>query len=63
MCCWAILVSNIDTLVLGARLAAVGRHYGEYSVETLLELTGKKINLVTGIKTEECEETWRQGLS
>jgi len=63
MCCWAILVSNIDTLVLGARLAAIGRRYGEYSVETLMELTGKKINVVTGVRTEECEKTWRQGLS
>ena len=60
MCCWAILISGIETLVLGARLADLQRYYGEYSVETLMKLTGKSVELVTGVLSAECADTWRQ---
>ena len=60
MCCWAILFSGIEVLVLGARLADLQRHYGEYSVETLMKLTGESVKLVTGVLSAECADTWRQ---
>ena len=57
MCCWAILESKISQLVLGGRHAGIGRKdLGRYSVETMLELTGRSITLVTGVLTKQCEE-------
>jgi tRNA(adenine34) deaminase len=57
MCCWAILEAKIGRLVLGGRHAGIGRKdIGGYSVETLLSLTGRSLELVTGVRTRECEE-------
>lgn len=57
MCCWAILEANISRLVLGGRHAGIGRKdIGGYSVETLLSLTGRSLEVVTGVRTRECEE-------
>jgi tRNA(adenine34) deaminase len=54
MCCWAILVTNMERLVLGARHADLGRQdVGRYSVETFLELTGKRLELVTNVRSQE----------
>ena len=57
MCCWAILEAKISCVVLGGRHAGIGRKdIGGYSVESLLKLTGRSFDLVTGIKARECEE-------
>ena len=56
MCCWALQEARIARLVLGARHAEMRRvDYGGYSVETLLELTGRPMEIVTGVRTAECE--------
>jgi tRNA(adenine34) deaminase len=55
MCCWAICLAGISTLVLGARLRDVGlRVHGDYSVERLLALTGQPLAVVTGVLEAEC---------
>jgi tRNA(adenine34) deaminase len=57
MCCWAIFESKVSRLVLGARHAAIGRtDLGTYSVERFMELTGRSVELVTGVLSRECEE-------
>jgi tRNA(adenine34) deaminase len=57
MCCWAILEAKVGCLVIGGRHAGIGRKdVGRYSVETLLDLTGRKLDFVTGVRTKECEE-------
>lgn len=57
MCCWAILETRVSRLVLGARHADIGRKdIGRYSVETMLELTGRSIEFVTGVRAKECLE-------
>ena len=57
MCCWAILESQLSRLILGGRHAGIGRKdLGRYSVEVMLELTGRSIDLVTGILSRQCEE-------
>ena len=57
MCCWAILEANITGLVLGGRHAGIGRKdIGSYSVEAMLQLTGRRIELITGIRTQECQD-------
>ena len=52
----AIVLANIETLVLGARHAEMGRtDYGDYSVEKLLEMGNQTVELVTGVRVAECE--------
>ena len=55
MCCWALQEAGVAQLVLGARHVDLGRtDYGGYSVETLLALTARTLDLVTGVRSEEC---------
>ncbi|MBY0438210.1 MAG: nucleoside deaminase [Burkholderiales bacterium] len=57
MCCWAILEAQVGCLVIGGRHAGIGRKdVGRYSVETLLELTDRTLDFVTGVRTQECQE-------
>jgi tRNA(adenine34) deaminase len=54
MCLWAICLSGISTLVIGARLADFGSvGYGEYTVERLLAMTNVPLTVVAGILAEE----------
>ena len=56
MCCWALREAKVSRLVLGARHAEMRRvDYGAYAVESLLEMTGGTLEIVTGIRTAECE--------
>ena len=56
MCCWALVEGGIERIVLGARHRQLGRkEYGRYSLERLLELTGRKLAITTGILSDECE--------
>ena len=62
MCLWAMLEAKVDRLVLGGRLANIpGVSYGGYSVESFLEYTGRRIELVTGLRQDECEALRAQG--
>ena len=55
MCLWAIHIAGIDRLVLGGRHAAMGRaDLGDYSVEKLLALTRQTLDVVTGVRSNEC---------
>lgn len=66
MCCWAIEAAGCEGVVLGSRHAefrgVAGRDYGEYSVETLMKLTGHTLDLVTGVRVEECDQIRRDWL-
>jgi len=58
MCLWAIVESGIARLVLGGRHAerddgGVG-DVGGYTVERLLALSGRRLDVITGIRTEAC---------
>ncbi len=52
MCCGAMMVARISTLVLGGRLESI---YSPYSVERLLDLAqwGSRLTLVTGVLEDE----------
>ncbi len=55
MCCWALQVAGITHLVLGARHADLQQvDYGGYSVESMLRLTGRDLDIVTGVRQQEC---------
>ena len=56
MCCWAIIDSKIRTLVLGCRHAQMGRRdIGTYSVEAMVAMTTRPLEIVTGVRAHECE--------
>ena len=56
MCCWAIIDSKIARLVLGCRHAQMGRtDIGTYSVDALVAMTGRPLEIVTGVRAKECE--------
>ena len=62
MCCWMIVRSGIRRLVLGARYAGLqGADMGDYTVEGLVALTAKSLDVVTGIRVEECVAVRDQG--
>jgi len=57
MCLWAICLAGIESVVIGARHADMKPptvHYGAYAVEALLEMTERRLDIVTGILTGEC---------
>ena len=57
MCCWAIQEANLSRLVIGGRHANVGRtDLGRYSIETMLELTGRSIEFIKGVRSKESED-------
>jgi tRNA(adenine34) deaminase len=61
MCCWALQEANVDGLVLGARHAGLKRtDYGSYAVESLMQMTNRGIDLVTGVKEGTCEDLRRR---
>jgi len=56
MCCWAIINANISIVVLGARIAGFRTsNTGEYSARALAEMTGRKLEIITGVREKECE--------
>lgn len=67
MCCWAIHASGCDGVVLGSRHAdfvdSGGRDYGEYTVERLMELTGRDMKILTGVRLDDCNAVRREWLT
>ena len=56
MCFWAMQEAKVARLVLGGRYAGLGRtDLGRYSVESFMEFTGRRFELVTGVLQKECE--------
>lgn len=56
MCCWAMIDAKIPRLVLGCRHAQLGRKdIGTYSVEALVAMTGRRLEIITGVRDKECE--------
>ncbi len=56
MCSGALIVSGVDTVVMGARPNPGEGRYGPYSMEQLFEQAGSKIEIVNGILARECLE-------
>ena len=55
MCAFACCIAGVSTIVIGARYARMGvRTHGDYAIERLLELTGHRIEIVSGILHDEC---------
>ena len=56
MCCGAVIVSNISSVVVGARHPAEENRWGEHTMEKGLSITGwdRENRLVTDILSREC---------
>lgn len=55
MCAWALYLSGIRHVVLGARHADLGRvDLGRYTLETFIEMLGMKMQLTLGVEHEAC---------
>lgn len=55
MCFWAMQEAKIGRLVLGGRYTDIGRtDIGRYTVESFLEFTGRKLEIITGVLAGEC---------
>ena len=60
MCCWAMIDAKVARLVLGCRHAALNRKdIGTYSVEALVAMTGRPLEIVTDVLAKECEQLRR----
>jgi len=56
MCFWAMQEAKVARLVLGGRYAGLGRtDLGRYNIESFMEFTGRRFELVTGVLQKECE--------
>ena len=64
MCCWAILLTRIESLVVAGRHdPALRPELGSYTVEALLKMTGRPLQFVTGVRQREGEEPFRAWLA
>lgn len=56
MCCGALMVSGVSTLVMGARPGPSDNRYGNYRPEDLIHTAGwaGRLKVVTGILPEAC---------
>jgi tRNA(adenine34) deaminase len=66
MCCGAILLAGVSTLVMGARNDPMESPWTDYQVDRLIEQFGRgaSIEIVTGVLVPEClavRERYRQG--
>ena len=61
MCCGAIMVSGISTVVMGARPAPSRRRFGDYTIEKLIQMAswGDGLQVVTGIMPQACADMRR----
>lgn len=56
MCLWAIVMTGIGRIVLGARHASFVRpELGDYTAERMIAMTGAAVEVVTGVLELECE--------
>jgi len=68
MCLGAVFNAGIKTVVLGARnedikqLATLAFNFKDYSVEAFAEMVGWDVNLITGVRHDECVDLYRAAL-
>lgn len=55
MCLWVMAMVKVERFVLGARHADFHpKNYGDYTVESLLAMTGEDMEVVTDVLQAEC---------
>jgi tRNA(adenine34) deaminase len=60
MCAWAIEEAKIGRVVLDARHAGMRRtDYGNYPIEKLIAMTCSSLDVIDGVRVEDCEAARR----
>lgn len=54
MCCGAIAVNSIQTIVVGAMHTASNRRWGDYTVTKVTEMIGQGAEIVAGVLEDDC---------
>ena len=54
MCCGAIAIYNIPTIVVGAMQTGVDRRYGDYTADKLIEMVGRGNQVIAGVLADDC---------
>jgi tRNA(adenine34) deaminase len=61
MCCWLACITGLSEIVVGARHSDLDIPFGQYGIEKLIALTGRRMRLVTGVLADECAAICRSG--
>lgn len=61
MCCWLACITGLSEIVIGARHADLNIPFGQYGIEKLIALTGRRMKLTTGVLVDECAAACRSG--
>jgi tRNA(Arg) A34 adenosine deaminase TadA len=61
MCCWLSSITGLRGIVVGARHTDLDVSFGQYTMEKLMALAGRRVELVTGILAEQCMTMVRSG--
>ena len=63
MCAFACCIADVSTIVIGGRFTRLGitTHAG-YAIEKLLEMTGRSIEIVSGVLQDECAAVYRDSV-
>ena len=63
MCAFACCIADVSTIVIGGRFARLGviTHAG-YAIEKLLEMTGRSIEIVSGVLHDECAAVYWESM-
>ena len=57
MCCGAIIMANISTVVLGAQITSfMSSDLGSYSAGALASMTDRNLEIITGVRENECKD-------
>jgi tRNA(adenine34) deaminase len=59
MCCGAIAVNNVPTVVVGVMHTPGDRRWGDYTVHKVIELVGQGNQIVTGVLADDCNAVLR----
>ncbi|MDA1036619.1 MAG: nucleoside deaminase [Chloroflexi bacterium] len=54
MCCGAIAVNNIQTIVVGAMHTPGNRRWGDYTVNKVTEMIGQGAEIIEGVLEDDC---------
>lgn len=62
LCCGAIMLTGISTVVMGQRIAPPRSRFGDYAIEKLIEMAkwDDKLEVVSGILPQECADMRQQ---
>lgn len=60
MCCGAIAVNNIQTIVVGAMHTQGNRRWGDYTVNKVTEMIGQGAEIIEGILEDDCNATLKE---